>query len=251
MSLRWARAVLIGTVAFGCLAIAGGLLVAGGAWLYPGPKKPSVSPAPQPERFSIQVAEKWLPAHASDLREIDQAAASLGAPGQVPERLSALFPSPPYPTEDVWETYCKVTSEYGCLQKSRRLATPSAARTFSALFKGVEESRKNELVDLLAAQLPGIPVEKRLGMVAPILLSYVELENRNQEAASAHEKKMKEAEDTFAADVLAHHEEQMTASMAGLWVALWGFCGVVSASIFIALLAIERHLRALRSRSGV
>jgi hypothetical protein len=250
VSLRWARAVLIGSIALGCLAMVGGLLVAGGAWLFPGPKEPTSPPTQEPAKFSLKVADKWSMGHASDLREIERAALSMESPGQIPPSLVALFPSPPYATGDVWENYCKETSDYGCLQKGRRLATASAARTFSVLLKDVDDSRRNQLIQLLAEQLPNVTLDKRLGMVAPILLSYVELETQNQEALATYDKKRKEAADSFSVDVAAHKEGQMAFSMGGLWAALWGFGGVISASVFVALLAIERHLRALRSRSG-
>ena len=250
VSLRWARAVLIGSIALGCLAMVGGLLVAGGAWLFPGPRTPAAPAIQEAARFSLKVADKWSAGHASDLRELEQAALSMESPGQIPPSLVTLFPSPPYAAADVWENYCKETSDYGCLQKGRRLAVASAARTFSVLLKDVDNSRRNELIQLLAEQLPNVTVDKRLGMVTPILLSYVELEKQNQEALATTEKKRKEVEDSFDVDVAAHKESQMAFSMGGLWAALWGFGGVVSASIFVALLAIERHLRALRSRSG-
>ena len=87
-------------------------------------------------------------------------------------------------------------------------------------------------------------------MVAPILLSYAQLTSQNREAASAHEMKAKEAESSFAAELRSRRDWQRSFSLGGLWASLWGLGAVLSASMFVALLAIERHLRTLRSRPG-
>ena len=249
-SLRWARALLIGAIALGCLAIGGGLLVAGGAWVVPGPKKPAALLPPEPVKFTLQLAEKWSAAHATEKRQLEQAALAVDAPGPIPASLTALFPSPAYATTDVWEEYCKVPSDYGCIQKGKRLTVPSAGRTFSVLFKDVGEEDQAEFVKVLQQQLSTIPVEKRLGMVAPILVSYFGMKAQNREALKAHEAKASDAEELFLSAVRSHRDGQLAFSIGGLWVALWGLGTVVSASVFVALLAIERHLRDLRSRSA-
>ena len=249
-SLRWARALLIGAIALGCLAIGGGLLVAGGAWVVPGPRRPVALPPPEPVKFTLQLAEQWSAAHASEKRQLEQAALAVDAPGPIPASLAALFPSPAYATNDVWEDYCKVPSDYGCIQKGKRLTVPSAGRMFSVLFRDIGENDRNELLQVLLQQLPNIPVEKRLGMVAPILVSYVGMKAQNREALKAHEAKANDAEELFLSAVRSHRDGQLAFSIGGLWVALWGLGTVVSASVFVALLAIERHLRDLRSRSG-
>jgi hypothetical protein len=249
LCLRWARGALIATIAVGCLAIVGGLVVAGAVWLWPGPARPSIPAVFEPVKYDLKMAEKWATDNQSRVRQIERDAQLVEQPGQVPATLTSLFPNPPYATADVWESYCKVPTEYGCLEKGRRLVTPSPARTFEVIFHGAEEEVRDELVKVLATHLPNIAVEKRLGMVAPLLFSYVDLKKENDAAENAHAEKVKDAQNAFAAAVASHHESQLGISMMGLSSAGWGLGAVLSASVFVALLAIERHLRAIRSGS--
>jgi len=246
-SLQWARALLIGTIVLGCLAIVGGLLVAGISWLGPGPEQPVASPQPDPAKFQLEMAERWSAAHVTAARDLEQAALAVDTPGQIPTPLIPLLPSPPYASVDVWEDYCKVPSDYGCIQKGKRLKIPSAARTFSVLFGDLNEEDRNELVQVLAEHLPSLPIERRLGMVRPILTSFLELKVQNRKVLEAYEAKTRESQDSFSVEVGSHRDQQVALSLGGLWAALWGLGAVVSASLFVALLAIERHLRALRS----
>ena len=84
ISLRWARSLLIGTIALGCLAIVSGLLVAVGVWLAPDPRKPEAAPPPEPAKFTLSMAEKWSAAHPSYAPELEQAALAVDDPGQNP-----------------------------------------------------------------------------------------------------------------------------------------------------------------------
>jgi hypothetical protein len=248
-SLRWARASLIGAIALGCLTIAGGLIVAGGAWLYFGPKKPEILPPPEPEKLTLRRAEGWLKANEKDAIELEQAAFAMDAQSPIPAVLSPLFPDPPYTTVDIWEDYCKTPSGYGCIQKGKRLKVASIGRTFAVLFREFDEKGRNDFVKVLLENLPSVPVENRLRMVAPIMVSYVQLKRENQEAMEAYETKANEANEVYISESKSHRDGQVAYSIGGLWVALWGLGTVVSASVFVALLAIERHLRALRSKS--
>jgi len=251
-SLRMARAVLICSIALGCAVIVGGLLTS--VWaltLMPGPTKAVAPAAPVLEKLTIPMAEKWQAEHATALRELEQESLHLDEPGDIPATLGGLFPSPPYSTSDVWEGYCETPSEYGCLQKGRRLKVPSAARTFSVVFNRLDAEDRAVMVRILMEQLPSVPTEKRLGMVMPILLATADLHRQNAAANDAYEAKLKEIDETFSVETATHREKIGTYTMGGLSAAAWGFGAVVSASIFVALLAIERHLRELRRHCGV
>ena len=245
-SLRAARTLLVGSIVFGCAAIGIGLLVSGGAWLMPGPVKSPPEPAPTPAKFTLDDAEKWAHGHAADLREFEDSALALSDPGVLPSTVAPLFPEPPYVTADVWEDYCRSQTEYGCLQRGKRIKQPSVARTFTVLFRNVEVKRREELMGVLVTHLPNVPTEKRLTMVAPVLMAYVQVGRQNAQAASEHQDRVAQAEAIFESEKTAHGAKILAYSLGGLTAAGWGLGWVISASIFVALLAIERHLRELR-----
>jgi hypothetical protein len=246
-SLRMARGLLIVSIGCGCFVIVAGLVVAAGAWFIPAPMKPALPAPPEPIRFTQQAAESWATSHASDLRQLEQAVLTVQDPGQIPPSLASLFPSPPYLAADVWEEFCKVPSEYGCLQKARRISKPSPSRTFAVLFHDIDETLKPDVLRVLAEHLPDVDVERRLGMAFPILMANAEVNRQNQAASEAHQGHITEIEEEFRRATEAHELKKQGWSMGGVWAAIWGFGAVVSASLFVALLAIERHLRALRA----
>lgn len=248
-SLRMARAVLISSIALGCVVIVGGLLTV--VWalvLMPGPTKGVAPSAPVPGKLTMALIEKWQAEHATTLHVLEQDSLRLDEPGEIPATLQALFPSPPYSTSDVWESYCQTPSDYGCLQKGRRLKVPSAARTFTALFKGVDDQVRAGWLPVLTEHLAPMPVERRLDMVAPTMMAHREVKKQNQAANDAYEASLKETDETFTMETAAHRRKVGDYSTGALGAAAWGFAAVVSASIFVALLAIERHLRELRRR---
>lgn len=245
-SLRAARLLLVCSIAIGCLAIAIGLLVAGGAWLLPGPKKAQAPAPPVPAKLTMETAQKWAEEHPADIREVDQGALGLDDPGTLPSSVASLFPEHVYARADVVEEFCRVPSDYGCLQRGKRIKKPSAARTFTALFHGVADRRRDELLGVLNEHLPPVPIEKRLSMVVPILMGYIQVQQQNKEAADAYAAKVKEIEEDFRTETAAHTAKQGMYSIGGVSAAGWGLGCVISASVFVALLAIERHLRELR-----
>lgn len=247
-SLRMTRGLLVLTIVVGIIALIGGLVVAGGAWLTPEPAREPAPPSPTPTVFTVKIAETWLDQHAGALDRFERSTLAASLSGSVPAELASLFPDPPYAKEDEWESFCRVPTDYGCLEKSRRLKRTSAGRTFAALFQESDgEFNPSDVIPLLANHLPHVALEQRLRMVVPIALAGAELKRRNAADARAHELKLEELAVQHKVKVAEHRDKQMSTCMAALWAAAWGLGAVMSAGVFVAILAIERHLRALRS----
>jgi hypothetical protein len=249
-SLRVTRGLLIGSIATGCVSIACGLFLAAGIWLLPGPDRAVIPPAPAPKALTPAMAESWASQHAPDQAQLEQAAGQLATPGAFPGTLAALFPSPPYPVADEWEEYCKVPSDYGCMQRAKRLKVMVPARLFSALMGDAARPVVDEMATVLQQQLPGVAVERRSVMIEPILMAHIELKKANQKIADDHDAEVRRINSNFDIETVAHRAKQTALSGSGLLAAAWGLGTVVAASMFVALLAIERHLRQLR-RAGM
>ena len=86
-------------------------------------------------------------------------------------------------------------------------------------------------------------------MVGPILFSNLALKKENDGASAAQEWKGKEVEENYGTEKASHRGGQLALSLGGLNVAACGLGAVLFASVFVALLAIERNLRALRRQS--
>jgi hypothetical protein len=246
ISMRWARAVLAFIVGVGCLAILCGGAVAGGAWLLPPPTPADKGAPPVPKKFALSMAETWSADHTQAKQAMERAVLEVPAGATVPSPLAAFFPAPVFAASDEWEEICRSMTDYGCVQKAKRLVRPAAGRTFAALFRQMESSEISPIVEILAAHLGSIPTEKRLEMVAPIMFAFDDLRKQNEAAEAAYRRHIEEIDARFDEDMKGHRVRQMGLSAGGLYSAVSGFVSVVSASMFIALLAIERHLRGLR-----
>lgn len=153
-SMRLARALLIVSIAVGCLALVGGLLIAGGVWLKPEPRKPDPPAAPVPEKLALSHATRWASEHGDQVKSYEDELRALREPGALPARIAALFPTPPYVAADVIEDYCKVPSAYGCLQKGHRITTPVPARYYNAALGTAKPEVTNEMLGVLEASSP-------------------------------------------------------------------------------------------------
>lgn len=83
-------------------------------------------------------------------------------------------------------------------------------------------------------------------MIVPILMAHIELKKKNSEAAEQHKQHLEALDSAHAAAVEKHKDDQRSLAILGVTASGWGLGAVVTASVFVALLAIERHLRRLR-----
>lgn len=160
-------------------------------------------------------------------------------------KLRALFPDPPYAWENNVERYCAEPTSFGCLRQDVRVKRKGVVSVINDALKNVPDRQVVHVLEVLVAVLAEAPVEERGELVGLI----VELERERLEAEELERRRFDtEVADLKSKQAKAEDEAAMARSakrMAGLWALASGFGGLILLSMFLAFLAMERHLRVL------
>lgn len=161
------------------------------------------------------------------------------------EKLRALFPDPPYSWDNVVEKYCADPTAFGCLRTDVRVKRKGVVAIINAALDKVPEDQVIHLLEVLVAVLTATPVEERGEMVAVI----VELERGRlkefEEATRRYEADLAAQKLTREGAIAAEEALRVTWRGIALGAVGAGFAALIILSLFLAFLAMERHLRAL------
>lgn len=160
-------------------------------------------------------------------------------------RLRELFPDPPYSWDNVIERYCAEQTSFGCLRQDTRVKKKGVVALINAAVDKVPEDQVIHMLEVMVAVLPAAPVDERGELLLPI----VELERqRLRDAAEAKRKYDEDVAEQKAAYARAVSNEEslrLAWRIGALWAVGAGFATLIVISLFLAFLAMERHLRAL------
>lgn len=171
-------------------------------------------------------------------------------------KLKALFPAPDYAWESEYREECTRPSAYGCLRRERILQRKGVSSILFELIKNHEDDDKQEFVllaDSLVTALTPVPVAERGALIADTVYAHrhrlADYETKVQEQIltkleqqQAYERALEE-HGAEVAEIEAERKEDF--SVAGYGLAM-GLGLLACVGVFLAHLAIERHLRELQ-----
>lgn len=243
--LRLGRGAYLGAALLGALATVGG----GIAFLF-GIAQQEDSPPPIPAaRVAPALTRKTVEdriSRAPDLgKPFSPDDAFRGRLRELPEPLAGLFPSDSYGWDDEFEAFCEAPTEYGCLKQGKRLVKVGLVRQVFSAFNDVPEGDAQEVLGAVIAFLKPLPVPDRgrllRGAVAAAIAVRKEVEEANEKATAEYQ----QAKAKHAVKAQATRVARAELFMAAGYLVGSGVAGMVLASLLLALLAIERHLRKL------
>jgi hypothetical protein len=246
--LRLGRANYIVLALLGALGVVAGLGFIAAGLLVHAPAKPAPLPpvAPATEPMTLPAVEQTLTQHPEYARFDKLDLEDDGTrPPPVTAAIRALFPEPPYAWDDVFEEVCKVPTSYGCLERGRRLARRGVSRIVQRALAEAPE----DLSATVVAMLGSAPVERRGPLLLATVATYWASKDKQRDAAARRQREADEAEAKHNEAVEGAQEKKHDLMMGGAYAGAAGLSTMILASLFLALLAIERHVRILRLAS--
>jgi len=171
-------------------------------------------------------------------------------------RVKALFPDPTYAWDSEYSNSCVRPSPYGCLKRERVLERKGIGATLGELitqFEDNDEERLLRLLNAIVSALTPVEVEKRGEFLADTVFAHREMMFDYERTVEARERQIHQMEADHL-DKIREYEEELAEikskresefSFAGYGLAL-GLALLACVGVFLAHLAIERHLRDLR-----
>jgi len=180
-------------------------------------------------------------------------------------RLAALLPVPPYASTDTYKTVClRQVKDIGCMEQGRELDKVGTTTLIRQATRGLRRDVKLEVLGQIVAVLEKAPVEKRGDLIAGVSATYRQKQgnylraraDRAEAIARAeaeHQEKTRARAAAIAKTRMEYEQKTMEQKLSqaawlsfGIYAAVMGFGLLVLVSLFLAHLAIERHLRLLR-----
>jgi hypothetical protein len=228
-------------------AIALGFCAVGGSgayWLFgmPPPPKPVPALAP-PAVLTLALARESMESRFV----FDDAS---GSAFDVTDRdvtqvtpLRPLFPDTQFTWDDVYEEYCRSPSSYGCLEKGRKLTRRGVGRFLAFVLGQVERGQRESLLADLQLVLKDAPVADRANLVLATYFAGIKLREANQKAKQDHDDLVEERARAHERALSEHHATALMALTFGGGSVVGGLAAMLSISLIVALLAIERHVK--------
>src|SRR6478752_6233466 len=161
------------------------------------------------------------------------------------KELQAAFPDPPYSWQNEVEKTCTNPTPFGCLQYGTRIKRQGVVSALSAAFRGTPRGELIGYIRVLARVLKEAPVEKRLEL-APAVIAAERKAREDQDAVvNGHKRRVREAEQQYATDVEINDAKYREWRQFGVYGVGAGFALLITVSLFLAFLSMERHSRAL------
>jgi hypothetical protein len=161
-------------------------------------------------------------------------------------RLKQLFPDPPYAWENVVETVCTQPTDFGCLRRETRVKKAGVVGKINAALERVDGDSFVHVVEVLIGVLEQAPVEERETLLTAVLAmeqARLERERAQRERWAAEVERQRQE---YLATVAANEHRHATWRMWGMYGVAAGFALLIVVSLFLAFLAMERHLRLLQ-----
>ena len=161
--------------------------------------------------------------------------------------LHAVFPDPPYSWENEVEQTCTTPTSFGCLQWGTRIKRYGVVGVLSKAFEGMDRAEAIDFLGVLTRTLKLAPVEKRLDLVVPIIQAEREARADFESQQSKYKRTLEEAQTKYQTEVEADHAKHTQWRQLGLYGLALGFGLLITVSLFLAFLSMERHTRALET----
>lgn len=165
-------------------------------------------------------------------------------------RLRAAFPDPPYSWDNEIEKTCTAPTAFGCLQWGTRIKRVGVAGVLTKLFEGMERDEIIDYIGVVTELLNRAPVERRLELVGPIITAERDSRRDYRASLERHKKKVQEIQDKYEADVAGENAKRADWRLMGAYGLGVGFGLLITVSLFLAFLSMERHTRALERLIG-
>ncbi len=243
------------------------------------PQKPALPPeVPEPAPLTFQDVEKFKKAQKTSDEGVEvvedpepEFAVAAGAAEDIEEtqlqknrrelqelleELKTLFPEPEYSWQNQYETRCVRSSPYGCLKRSKDLVKKGIVEVLSSGITKREDSDFSLLLPLLRDvrnAVKAAPVHERGSTILPAMEAHRARWNEYHRNTLGRELEVGALLADYDRAVMDHKEdvarieaEQSDKQMMGMYGVLFGLGCLVFVGVFLAHLAIERHLRELR-----
>lgn len=255
---RVARGCFFALAVFAVLMFIGGIVVGIRGLAFTPVPQPELPPAPPPrQELTLEAAKAELknPSAAEvGLPSLDVEA--LPPPGTRPDpedtRLAAavsslqgLFPDPPYKWETEIEKVCSVPTSFGCLQWGNQVKRYGASVAVGRVFYGMDRSEAADLFTVVRKLLSTTPIEQRLSLVRPIVIAEMRARAAHEAAVDKHKRRVADIESAYDLEVAVNKARHEGWKQQGLYAMGAGFSLLISVSLFLAFLSMERHTRAL------
>lgn len=162
----------------------------------------------------------------------------------------ALFPDPPYSWENEVERTCSVPTSFGCLQWGTHVRRFGVVGALSKAFEGMDREEVIDYLGVLADVLKRAPVERRLELVSPIIQAERDGRADYQARLNKHKHQLEEIDANYQTAVDLDKAKHAEWRQSGLYALAIGFGLMITVSLFLAFLSMERHTRALERLLG-
>jgi len=267
--IRIGRSFFFLTAVLAMLAVLGGL-GAGGMGMVEDkvPPPPEVAPASPPETVNYAQVQQILARKRAEeeaaLRQAQAAPAASAEPApsgpdvnqatnrpvtelqRQLDRLRALFPNPPYVWDDVYESYCRVPSPFGCLSTGQRQVKEGISQQVERPFRHYGPEEVVPVLQVVNEVLAAAPVGDRLDLLPIAIQLFEDSHEAYRERVRQREEQIAQAQASYQAEVSREQEKRATYRQYGMYGALGGLGLLVLVSVFLVHFSIERHLRLLR-----
>jgi hypothetical protein len=262
---RVARGYFFAMAILAVLIFCGGLVVGARGLAkaeIPRPAPPAVPAARPPVDLNAIIAqvdrEKQVAPAGSTIEVSSQAGGKISK-GKDPEeerfavavaRLRTAFPDPPYSWDNELEKTCTAPTAFGCLQWGTKVKRIGVAGVLTKLFEGMERAEIIDYIGVVTDLLMRAPVERRLELVGPIIAAERDARHDHRVLLEKHRNKVRELEDKYEADVAAENAKRADWRLMGSYGLGLGFGLLITVSLFLAFLSMERQTRVLEKLVG-
>ena len=214
------------------------------------PKLPDEIPALQPLSLAAVEGMESKRPDLFDLAKIQEKSLSVEnyqiAKTTVPSKKRELFPDSSYAWDDVAQEFCRSPSDFGCLEKGRRISKIGLHRVLTAV-RGDSSNDDAEIIwNGIQPTLAQASVEKRARLILPSAVAYIDAAQAHQKEVERRQKVVDELTEKHVVEVSERTTLKAMLIGGGLYGIGAGFSAMLLAGLFLAFLAAERHLRAIR-----
>ena len=226
-------------------------------------ERPEEPPAiPPPEPITLQALEQWMaqvqnkasrpaesvyedkaPAKPGDAQVRRQQISEMEG---LVEQLRGLFPQPQYAWDDAWEDYCRVPSQYGCIQRDHRMVRDGVSKLVRAALQGLDRQEAIAVLKVMIGVLTPAPVEQRQTLLNPVVQYFKTVNEAYLEKIHEREAAISQAQTEYEERLSSQKAFQQKRRDWGMYGAAGGLALLILVSLFLAHFAIERHLRLMQ-----
>lgn len=219
------------------------------------PKLPDEIPALQPLSLAAVEAMESKRPDLFDFAKTQEKSLSVEnyqiAKTTVPSTMRELFPDSAYAWDDVTQEFCRAPSDFGCLEKGRRISKIGLHRVLTAVLGDSSNDDAAIIWNGIQPTLAQASVEKRARLIVPSAVAYIDAAQAHQKEVERRQKIVDELTEKHGVEISERTTLKAMLIGSGLYGIGAGFSAMLLAGLFLAFLAAERHLRAIREAQPV